>query len=121
MEYEKPSFSLQKPHSNTLMWTRRSWRISCDQERSCSLDQQEPEPPQIQEEVNKLCSSQEEEQRVQMKETDTWMVPQNQPEPGQTVCTGNVVQDDHVDPLHRLLDMSRRPVVKLHRIGTYTL
>ncbi|KAM9719933.1 uncharacterized protein ACNS7B_020579 [Menidia menidia] len=87
------------------------------QERSCSLDQQEAEAAHIQEEGSEACSSQEEEQRVQRKETDTLMVPQSKAEPGETVCTPNVVQhEDHVDPLHRLLDLSRKPVVKLHRI-----
>ncbi|KAM9719476.1 uncharacterized protein ACNS7B_020281 isoform 2-T2 [Menidia menidia] len=87
------------------------------QERSCSLDQQEAEAAHIQEEGSEACSSQEEEQRVQRKETDTLMIPQSKAEPGETVCTPNVVQhEDHVDPLHRLLDLSRKPVVKLHRI-----
>ncbi|KAM9719479.1 uncharacterized protein ACNS7B_020283 [Menidia menidia] len=87
------------------------------QERSCSLDQQEAEAAHIQEEGSEACSSQEEEQRVQRKETDTLMIPQSKAEPGETVCTQNVVQhEDHVDPLHRLLDLSRKPVVKLHRI-----
>ncbi|KAM9719478.1 uncharacterized protein ACNS7B_020282 isoform 2-T2 [Menidia menidia] len=92
------------------------------QERSCSLDQQEAEAAHIQEEGSEACSSQEEEQRVQRKETDTLMIPQSKAEPGETVCTPNVVQhEDHVDPLHRLLDLSRKPVVKLHRIGRNTL
>ncbi|KAM9719143.1 uncharacterized protein ACNS7B_020106 [Menidia menidia] len=87
------------------------------QERSCSLDQQEAEAAHIQEEGSEACSSQEEEQHDQRKETDTLMIPQSKAEPGETVCTPNVVQhEDHVDPLHRLLDLSRKPVVKLHRI-----
>ncbi|KAM9719282.1 uncharacterized protein ACNS7B_020174 isoform 3-T3 [Menidia menidia] len=87
------------------------------QERSCSLDQQEAGAAHIQEEGSEACSSQEEEQRVQRKDTDTLMIPQSKAEPGETVCTPNVVQhEDHVDPLHRLLDLSRKPVVKLHRI-----
>ncbi|XP_063317016.1 uncharacterized protein LOC134616217 [Pelmatolapia mariae] len=46
----------------------------CDQERSSSLDQEEPEPPQIKEEQEELCSSQEGEQLGLKEETDTFMV-----------------------------------------------
>ncbi|XP_030606937.1 zinc finger protein 2 homolog [Archocentrus centrarchus] len=45
-----------------------------NQERSSSLDQEEPEPPQIKEEQVELCSSQEGEQLVLKEETDTFMV-----------------------------------------------
>ncbi|CAI5676969.1 unnamed protein product [Oreochromis niloticus] len=45
----------------------------CDQERSSSLDQEEPEPPQIKEEQEELCSSQEGEQLRLKEETDTFM------------------------------------------------
>ncbi|XP_030607365.1 golgin subfamily A member 6-like protein 22 [Archocentrus centrarchus] len=44
------------------------------QERSSSLDQEEPEPPQIKEEEEELCSSLEGEQLVLKEETDTFMV-----------------------------------------------
>ncbi|KAM6919110.1 uncharacterized protein FYW49_008632 [Xenentodon cancila] len=46
----------------------------CDQDRSSSLDQQEPELPQIKEEQEELCSSQEGEQLVLKQETDTFML-----------------------------------------------
>ncbi|GLD50644.1 zinc finger protein OZF-like protein [Lates japonicus] len=36
----------------------------CNQERNSSLDQEEPEPPQIKEEQEEVCSSQEGEQLV---------------------------------------------------------
>ncbi|XP_042350368.1 zinc finger protein 852-like [Plectropomus leopardus] len=42
----------------------------CIQERSSSLDQEEPEPPQIKEEQEELCSSQQGEQFVLKQETD---------------------------------------------------
>ncbi|XP_073321934.1 uncharacterized protein [Pagrus major] len=43
----------------------------CDQERNSSLDQEDPEPPQIKEE---LCTSQEGEQLVVKLETDTFIL-----------------------------------------------
>ncbi|XP_063317303.1 zinc finger and SCAN domain-containing protein 2-like [Pelmatolapia mariae] len=45
-----------------------------NQDRSSSLDQEEPEPPQIKEEQEELCSSQEGEQLGLKEETDTFMV-----------------------------------------------
>nr|XP_020495407.2 uncharacterized protein LOC109988305 [Labrus bergylta] len=45
----------------------------CNQERNSSPDQDEPEPPQIEEEQEEHCSSQEGEQLV-LKETDTSML-----------------------------------------------
>ncbi|XP_039858460.1 uncharacterized protein LOC120715493 [Simochromis diagramma] len=46
----------------------------CDQERSSSVDQEEPEAPQIKEEQEQLCSSQEGEQLGLKEEMDTFMV-----------------------------------------------
>ncbi|XP_045890119.1 uncharacterized protein LOC123959851 [Micropterus dolomieu] len=45
----------------------------CIQERNSSLDQEDPEPPQIKEEQEELCSSQEGEQLVLKQETDVFM------------------------------------------------
>ncbi|XP_045889739.1 zinc finger protein 37 homolog isoform X3 [Micropterus dolomieu] len=45
----------------------------CVQERNSSLDQEDPEPPQIKEEQEELCSSQEGEQLVLKQETDVFM------------------------------------------------
>lgn len=42
----------------------------CDQERSSSLDQEEPEPPQVKEEQEELCTSQEGEHLVLKQEDD---------------------------------------------------
>ncbi|XP_029288956.1 zinc finger protein 37 homolog isoform X2 [Cottoperca gobio] len=46
----------------------------CVQERNSSLDQEDPEPPQIKEEQEELCTSQEGEQLVLKQETDTFML-----------------------------------------------
>ncbi|XP_029296700.1 zinc finger protein 90 homolog [Cottoperca gobio] len=46
----------------------------CIQERNSSLDQEDPEPPQIKEEQEELCTSQEGEQLVLKQETDDFMV-----------------------------------------------
>ncbi|XP_029285581.1 zinc finger protein 420-like [Cottoperca gobio] len=46
----------------------------CIQERNSSLDQEDPEPPQIKEEQEELCTSQEGEPLVLKQETDTFML-----------------------------------------------
>ncbi|XP_049908069.1 zinc finger protein 345-like isoform X2 [Epinephelus moara] len=46
----------------------------CIQERNSSVDQEEPEPPQIKEEEEELCTSQEGEQLVLKQETDASML-----------------------------------------------
>ncbi|XP_035859472.1 uncharacterized protein LOC116046483 isoform X3 [Sander lucioperca] len=46
----------------------------CIQERNSSLDQEDPEPPQIKEEQAELCTSQEGEQLALKQETDTFML-----------------------------------------------
>ncbi|XP_028434230.1 zinc finger protein 239-like [Perca flavescens] len=46
----------------------------CIQERNSRLDQEDPEPPQIKEEQEELCTSQEGEQLVLKQETDTFML-----------------------------------------------
>ncbi|KAM8773630.1 uncharacterized protein AB9X84_017501 [Acanthopagrus schlegelii] len=49
-------------------------QLLCNQERNSSLDREEPEPPQIKEEQEELCSSQDGEQLVLKQETDTSML-----------------------------------------------
>ncbi|XP_074492802.1 uncharacterized protein LOC141768409 [Sebastes fasciatus] len=46
----------------------------CIQERNSSLDQEDPDPPQIKEEQEELCTSQEGEQLVLKQETDSFML-----------------------------------------------
>ncbi|XP_037633148.1 zinc finger and SCAN domain-containing protein 2-like isoform X1 [Sebastes umbrosus] len=46
----------------------------CIQERNSSLDQEDPEPPQIKEEQEELCTSQEGEQLEVKQETETFML-----------------------------------------------
>ncbi|XP_029296695.1 zinc finger protein 239-like isoform X1 [Cottoperca gobio] len=46
----------------------------CIQERNFSLDQEDPEPPQIKEEQEELCTGQEEEQLVLKQDTDMFML-----------------------------------------------
>ncbi|XP_071060334.1 zinc finger protein 75A-like [Pseudochaenichthys georgianus] len=46
----------------------------CSQERNSSLDQEDPEPPQIKEEQEELCTRQEEEQLELKQETDVFML-----------------------------------------------
>ena len=46
----------------------------CDQEWNSSLDQEDPEPPQIKEEQEEVCTSQEGEQLVVKLEADTFML-----------------------------------------------
>ncbi|XP_040921053.1 putative uncharacterized protein DDB_G0271606 isoform X2 [Toxotes jaculatrix] len=61
----------------------------CDQERNSSLDQEDPDPPQIKEEEEETCSGQEGEQLVLKQETDAFMLTPDyegsdhtEPEPG---------------------------------------
>ncbi|XP_063317299.1 zinc finger protein 260-like [Pelmatolapia mariae] len=74
---QQPFFK-EEVHTEQQLW---------NQERSSSLDQEEPEPPQIKEEQEELCSSQEGEQLGLKEEPDTFMVTaayeereQNEPE-----------------------------------------
>ncbi|XP_074492804.1 uncharacterized protein LOC141768411 [Sebastes fasciatus] len=46
----------------------------CIQERNSSLDQEDPDPPQIKDEQEELCTSQEGEQLVLKQETDSFML-----------------------------------------------
>ncbi|XP_039458374.1 zinc finger and SCAN domain-containing protein 12-like isoform X2 [Oreochromis aureus] len=78
-------------------------RQNCDikQERSSSVEQEEPEPPQIKEEQEELCSSQEGEQ-LGLKE---------EPE----VHNDPVQYEEEMERQRRLLDITWKPQIKLHR------
>ncbi|XP_025755986.1 uncharacterized protein LOC109195459 isoform X2 [Oreochromis niloticus] len=80
-------------------------RQNCDikQERSSSVEQEEPEPPQIKEEQEELCSSQEGEQLGLKEETEV----HNDP----------VQYEEEIDRQRRLLDITWKPQIKLHRTG----
>ncbi|XP_019211357.1 golgin subfamily A member 6-like protein 1 [Oreochromis niloticus] len=69
----------------------------CNQERNSSLDQEDPEPPQIKEEQEELCSSQEGEQLGLKQEAE-----------------GIIVWTD--EEQLRLMETIWKPVIKLHRI-----
>ncbi|XP_033946348.1 zinc finger protein 329-like [Pseudochaenichthys georgianus] len=72
----------------------------CSQERNSSLDQEDSEPPQIKEEQEELCTSQEEELLELKQETDVFMVTLTDEESvhsGQTCAKGG------------------KPQIKLHR------
>uniref|UniRef100_A0AAZ1X7B2 C2H2-type domain-containing protein n=1 Tax=Oreochromis aureus TaxID=47969 RepID=A0AAZ1X7B2_OREAU len=69
----------------------------CNQERNSSVDQEDPEPPQIKEEQEEPCSSQEGEQLGLKQETE-----------------GIIVWTD--EEQLRLMETIWKPVIKLHRI-----
>ncbi|XP_063317290.1 zinc finger protein 853-like isoform X3 [Pelmatolapia mariae] len=73
----------------------------CDQERSSSVDQEEPEPPQIKEEQEELCSSQEGEQLGLKEEPEVHHDP--------------VQYEEEMERQRRLLDITWKPQIKLHR------
>eukprot|EP00064_Thunnus_orientalis_P022687 superscaffoldBa00007890_g22901 len=68
----KPEIRLQR----TELPQQHVWKeeeVLADQERNSSLDQEEPEPPQIKEEEEEVCSSLEGEQLLLKQETETFM------------------------------------------------
>ncbi|XP_026005074.1 zinc finger protein 112-like isoform X2 [Astatotilapia calliptera] len=73
----------------------------CEEERSSSVEQEEPEAPQIKEEQEELCSSQEGEQ-LGLKE---------EPE----VHNDPVQYEEEMERQRRLLDITWKPQIKLHR------
>ncbi|XP_068576795.1 zinc finger protein 420-like [Cebidichthys violaceus] len=70
----------------------------CIQERSSSLDQEDPDPPQIKEEQEELCTSQEGEQLELQQETETFMLTPTYEESNHTEAqTPNINPDDTID------------------------
>ncbi|XP_030606910.1 zinc finger and SCAN domain-containing protein 23-like [Archocentrus centrarchus] len=109
-----------------------------NQERRSSLDQEEPEPPQIKEEVEELCSSQEGEQLVLKEKTDAFVVTpaydEREPESDHDQLhshgsdtfmflqskykeAGNnpIQYEEKIDCQHRLLDITWKPEINFHR------
>ncbi|XP_044051242.1 zinc finger protein 436-like isoform X2 [Siniperca chuatsi] len=70
---EKPHTELVKQHGCTEEEVLTDQQL-CIQERNSSLDQDDPEPPQIKEEQEELCTSQEGEQLLLKQETDAFML-----------------------------------------------
>ncbi|XP_076583794.1 uncharacterized protein LOC143319086 [Chaetodon auriga] len=73
----------------------------CKQDRSSSLDGEDSEPPQIKEEQEEVCSSQEGEQLVLKQETDTFMLApaceESDHQPMSHNCDGAESQDQKGD------------------------
>ncbi|XP_034397985.1 zinc finger protein OZF-like [Cyclopterus lumpus] len=82
----------------------------CIQERSSSLDQEDSEPPQIKEEQEELCTSQEGEQLELKQETETFML------------TPTCEETDHSEPEptrdHQLLSYFSHVTESPDRIGS---
>ncbi|XP_063317292.1 golgin subfamily A member 6-like protein 24 isoform X2 [Pelmatolapia mariae] len=72
-----------------------------NQERSSSVEQEEPEPPQIKEEQEELCSSQEGEQLGLKEEPEVHHDP--------------VQYEEEMERQRRLLDITWKPQIQLHR------
>uniref|UniRef100_A0AAX7U646 C2H2-type domain-containing protein n=1 Tax=Astatotilapia calliptera TaxID=8154 RepID=A0AAX7U646_ASTCA len=113
-----------------------------NQERSSSVEQEEPEAPQIKEEEEELCSSQEREQLGLKEEMDTFMVTvaeegeHSEPEantdqlPSHSsdifaflqskskeifeVINNSIQYEEENDHQHRLMDVSWKPEIQLH-------
>ncbi|XP_049893349.1 zinc finger and SCAN domain-containing protein 12-like [Epinephelus moara] len=67
----------------------------CIEERKSSVDQEEPEPPEIKEEEEEVCSSQEGEQLVVKQETDGFMLtPADEESEHSEVQTLDFIHDD---------------------------
>ncbi|KAK2896098.1 hypothetical protein Q8A73_015586 [Channa argus] len=98
-----------------------------NQERNSSSDQEDPELPQIKEEQEELCSSQDVKELVLKQETENFMlIPTNEendhsePEPSidqQLLLEKKIVQyEEEIDRQRRLLDIVLKPEIKLHTI-----
>ncbi|XP_051809134.1 zinc finger protein ZFP2-like [Acanthochromis polyacanthus] len=93
----------------------------CNQERNSSVDQEDPEPPEMKEEQEELCTSQEGEQLVLMEEADTLVQCNSNCEEISREIFGVSDKrlgqlDEDIDDQRRLKDMIWKPRIKLHRI-----
>ncbi|XP_053182003.1 gastrula zinc finger protein XlCGF57.1-like [Scomber japonicus] len=73
---KKPEIKLHRtelPQQHVCRKENLTDKQLCNQERNSSLDQEDPEPPQIKEEQEELCTSLEGEQLVVKQETETFI------------------------------------------------
>ncbi|KAM9365758.1 uncharacterized protein KZ484_011856 isoform 2-T2 [Pholidichthys leucotaenia] len=124
MEPRREDFPEQHVYENEFSPDQQLW----NQEENSGLEQEEPEPPLIKEEQEELCITQEGEQLVVKLEVEKG---------SQHVDSGSSEEEEEPKPKkrrlrtgshheefqrmmghqHRLLDITRKPVIKLHRIG----
>ncbi|XP_051809106.1 zinc finger protein 239-like isoform X2 [Acanthochromis polyacanthus] len=93
----------------------------CNQEKNSNVDQEDPEPPEMKEEQEELCTSQEGEQLVLMEEADTLVQCNSNCEEISREIFGVSDKplgqlDEDIDDQRRLKDMIWKPRIKLHRI-----
>ncbi|XP_023137065.1 zinc finger protein 391-like [Amphiprion ocellaris] len=93
----------------------------CNQERNSSVDQEDPEPPQMKEEQEELCTSQEGEHLVLMQEADTLVQRNSKCEEISGEIFGLSDKrfsqlDEDIDYRRRQVDMIWKPRIMLHRI-----
>ncbi|KAL4007699.1 hypothetical protein ACER0C_001551 [Sarotherodon galilaeus] len=88
----------------------------CNKERNSSLDQEDPEPPQIKEEQEELCSSQEGEQLVLKQESDY-----SEPEPNSEQFISHISPEaesrDHDESQRVDSGSARKAELKKNRYG----
>uniref|UniRef100_A0A3Q1B5X4 C2H2-type domain-containing protein n=1 Tax=Amphiprion ocellaris TaxID=80972 RepID=A0A3Q1B5X4_AMPOC len=92
-----------------------------NQERNSSVDQEDPEPPQMKEEQEELCTSQEGEHLVLMQEADTLVQHNSKCEEISGEIFGLSDKrfgqlDEDIDYRGRQVDMIWKPSIMLHRI-----
>uniref|UniRef100_A0AAQ6ALD9 C2H2-type domain-containing protein n=1 Tax=Amphiprion ocellaris TaxID=80972 RepID=A0AAQ6ALD9_AMPOC len=93
----------------------------CNQERNSSVDQEDPEPPQMKEEQEELCTSQEGEHLVLMQEADTLVQRNSKCEEISGEIFGLSDKrfgqlDEDIDYRRRQVDMIWKPSIMLHRV-----
>ncbi|KAM9307080.1 uncharacterized protein KZ484_000404 [Pholidichthys leucotaenia] len=123
MEPRREEFPEQHVYENEFSSDQQFW----NQEGNSGLEQKEPEPLQVKEEQEELeppqvkveqeefCISQEGEQLLVKLEADTFMVTLISEEKQQSEAEPNKSQRMMAHQC-RLLDVTRKPVIKLHRI-----
>ncbi|XP_053301413.1 zinc finger and SCAN domain-containing protein 2 isoform X4 [Pleuronectes platessa] len=89
----------------------------CPQERNSSLDQEEPEPPQIKEEQEEIFTSQEGEQLVLKQETETCMLTPHCEESDHREPEGDHQLLSHNSPVAESHDQNKRKRLDLESTG----